>query len=346
MPVMQLIIIPLAADFEVKNINIAIVNNDHSTLSDQLISKITASGYFRLTEYGNSYKEAYNKFERDKADIVLEIPPNFEKDLLRENKQKLYLATNAINGLKALLGSNYLARIIGNFNAELRSQLTVGQPVPPAPTIEIAAINWYNVHLNYRFFMVPGILVLLVTIVGAYLSSLNIVKEKEVGTIEQINVTPIRKVYFILGKLLPFWIIGNVVFTIGLFLVARILYGIVPEGNIFALYGFLWIYLVAVLGIGLLVSTYSANQQQAMSLMFFFMMIFVLMGGLFTPIDSMPDWAKMISRFNPVTYFIEVMRMIVMKGSSWDAIKQHIYIMFGFAVFFNTWAIWNYRKTS
>ena len=194
--------------------------------------------------------------------------------------------------------------------------------------------------------MVPGILVFLVTMIGAYMCALNLVKEKEVGTIEQINVTPIKKYHFILGKLIPFWIIGILVFSVGLFVIGRWVYGIIPLGNIGILYAFLAIYLIAVLGIGLLISTYSNSQQQAMSLAFFFMMIFLLMSGLFTSIDSMPEWAKWIARLNPVTYFIEVMRMLVMKGSGFDDIKNHFIIMAGFAIFFNGWAIINYKKTS
>jgi ABC-2 type transport system permease protein len=191
--------------------------------------------------------------------------------------------------------------------------------------------------------MVPGILAILVTMVGGFLTALNIVKEKEVGTIEQINVTPIKKQYFILGKLIPFWILGNVVFTIGL-IISWLIYGIIPLGNILVLYGFIWLFLLAVLGFGLLISTYSDTQQQAMLIMFFFMMIFILMGGLFTPIDSMPGWAKVIARFNPLSYMIDVMRMVILKGSGWKDILPQLWKIALFAVVLNTWAILNYRK--
>jgi ABC-2 type transport system permease protein len=194
--------------------------------------------------------------------------------------------------------------------------------------------------------MVPAILVILVTMVGAYMCGLNIVKEKEIGTIEQINVSPIKKHHYILGKLIPFWIIGMVVFTIGFFGVSWLIYGIVPIGNLFLLYAYLALFLIAILGFGLLISTYSETQQQAMSVSFFFMMIFILMSGLFTSIDAMPGWAQKIAFANPVTYFIEVMRMVVLKGSGVVNITKHIFIMIGFAILFNTWAIINYRKTS
>ena len=346
LPLVQLLIMPLAADYEIKNVNITIVDHDRSTFSRDLTSKILSSGYFKLTDYNNSFSSGFEKMENNETDLILEIPPNFERNLSRENTQNLFVAVNAINGTKAMVGSAYLGRIIASFNKDIRTKMLPPAKVPNMPTIEIVSSNWYNRYLNYPVFMVPGILVILVTMVGSYMCALNIVKEKETGTIEQINVTPIHKHHFILGKLIPFWVIGMFVFTVGLFLVSRIVYGIMPAGSVLVLYSFLAIYLLAVLGIGLIISTYSNTQQQAMSLAFFFMMIFILMGGLFTPIDSMPEWAKWIARVNPVTYFIEVMRMIVMKGSGFYDIRIHLLITAGFALFFNTWAVWNYRKTS
>ena len=199
--------------------------------------------------------------------------------------------------------------------------------------------------MNYRIFMVPGILAILVTMIGGYLSALNIVKEKEIGTIEQINVTPIKKHHFILGKLIPFWILGLIVFSLGL-LVSWLVYGIIPLGSIILLYGFVAVYLLAVLGFGLLISTFCDTQQQAMFIAFFFLMIFILMGGLFTPIDSMPDWAKAVTKLNPVSYLIDVMRMIILKGSGIKDVQYHLYIIMLFAIILNSWAVWNYKKTS
>ncbi|XOV94806.1 MAG: ABC transporter permease [Bacteroidota bacterium] len=343
-PIIQLIILPLAADFEIKNINISIVDNDRSGRSREMVEKIKSSGYFRLIDYTHDFRLAFADIESDEADVVLEIPQNFEKALKRERKGSLFIAVNAINGTKAAVGGAYLTQIINAYNRDIR-MVNVGTQ-SFTPTIGVAVINWFNPLLNYKFFMVPGILVILVTMVGGYMSALNIVKEKEVGTIEQVNVTPIKKFHFILGKLIPFWVLGVFVFTVGMFVVGWGIYGIVPLGSIFLLYGFLALYLVAILGIGLLVSTYSNTQQQAMSISFLMMTIFILMSGLFTPIESMPEWAQIIANLNPVTYFVEVMRMIVMKGSGFVHITNHILIMIGFAVLFNTWAILNYRKTS
>ncbi|MFT3908392.1 MAG: ABC transporter permease [Ferruginibacter sp.] len=345
MPIVQLIILPLAANYEVKNINLAIIDHDHSTYSQKLITTITASGYFKLTGYKNLYKEAMQLVEADKADLVLEIPQNFEKDLVRENEQKLFIAVNAINGTKANLGGSYLGSIIKKFNTDIRVQLLQPEKFNEQPGIDIVNTNWFNPFMNYHVFMVPGILAILVTMIGGFLSALNIVKEKEVGTIEQINVTPIKKYQFILGKLIPFWILGNVVFTVGL-LVARLFYGIVPLGSVLLLYGFIGIYLLAILGFGLLVSTFCESQQQAMFVMFFFMIIFILMGGLFTSIDSMPEWAQLVTKFNPVSYLIDVMRMIILKGSALKDVLPQLGVVALFAVLLNGWAVVNYKKTT
>lgn len=345
MPVMQLIILPLAANYEIKNINLAVVDNDRSDYSRDLINQVAASGYFKLKSYNDSYQQAFTQIEDDNADLILEIPHGFEQDLMKESKQQLFIGVNAINGTKAGLGGGYISEIIRDYNNGLRKKLNVPTNFNAIPVIEITSSNWYNSHLNYRLFMVPGILAILVTLVGGFLSSLNIVKEKEAGTIEQINVSPVKKYHFILGKLIPFWILGNVVFILGL-LVGWIFYGIIPLGNLIVLYTFIWVYLLAILGFGLLVSTFCDTQQQAMLIMFFFVMIFVLMGGLFTPIDSMPDWAKTVSKFNPISYFIEVMRMVVIKGSGFKDISKHILIIIGFAIVLNSAAIVNYRKTS
>lgn len=345
MPVIQLLILPWAADYEVKNIKLALVDNDRSEYSRRLINKISSSGYFILTDFSNSYNTSLQQVEEDKADLVLQIPVHFEKDLVKENEAKLFMAINAINGVKANLGGAYLNSIIKDYNQQVRTEWIQFPRFNPEILIAITSSNWYNPLMNYKYFMVPGILVILITMVGLNLAALNIVKEKEIGTIEQINVTPIRKYHFILGKLIPFWILGLLVLTIGL-TIARLVYGILPAGSFITIYLFAALYLLAVLGLGLLLSTYATNQQQAMLISFFIMMIFILLGGLYTSIDSMPEWAKTITRFNPVAYFIDVMRMVVLKGSSLADIKYHLLKMAGFAVVFNAWAVFSYRKRS
>ena len=227
MPMMQLLFLPLAADYEMKNIKITVVDQDHSSYSQQLIAKITASGYFKLRNYSNSYNEAIKDIEQDRSDLILTIPPKFEKDLVKEDQSTVFMSVNAINGVKANLGGAYLGRILQDYNREIRLKWIQLPRFNPEPAIEVVSSNWFNPLMNYKYFMVPGILVVLLTMVGSFLATLNIVKEKEIGTIEQINVTPIKRHHFILGKLIPFWILGLAILTIGL-LIARVFYGIVP----------------------------------------------------------------------------------------------------------------------
>jgi ABC-2 type transport system permease protein len=344
-PLLQLMLLPWTADYEVRNVKLAIVDHDRSTYSRQLIAKITASGYFELDHFSNSYKKAFKEIEQNKADIIVEIPNDFEKDIIRYNEATLFFAANAINGVKAGLGTLYLQSIVREFNQEVRDEWIQIPRLNPEITIDIRPSNWYNPLMNYKYFMVPGILVMLVTIVGSFLTSMNIVKEKEKGTIEQINVTPIKKYHFILGKLIPFWIIGLLILTIGM-LISWILYGIGPVGSFFTIYIFAAIYLLAILGFGLLISTFASSQQQAMLVTFFLFMIFVLLGGLYTPIESMPLWAQWFTRFNPVTYFIEVMRLVVLKGSSLSDIMPHLFKVLAFAIVLNIWAVLSYHKRS
>ncbi|HEU4574865.1 MAG TPA: ABC transporter permease [Chitinophagaceae bacterium] len=345
MPVVQLTILPLAADYQVKNVLLTVVDHDHSQYARQLVSKITASGYFKLVDYSPSFANGLQDVEQDKADLILEIPASFEKNIVRENEGQLLVSINAINGTRANLGGAYLRSIIQDFNQQIRTRWIQVPRLPSETTIDVTFSNWFNPLMNYQYFMVPGILVILVTMVGSSLAALNIVKEKEIGTIEQINVTPVKKYQFILGKLVPFWVLGMLIMTIGLG-IARVVYGISPAGSLLAIYLFAAVYLLAVLGLGLLLSTYTVNQQQAMLLSFFLLMIFILLGGLYTSIDSMPHWAQLITKINPVSYFIEVMRMVVLKGSSLSDIRSHIFIMLGFAIVLNGWAIVNYRKRS
>ncbi|WP_085536552.1 ABC transporter permease [Massilibacteroides vaginae] len=336
MPVIQLIILPFAANFEMKNVNLAIVDNDRSVVTAQLTDKIISSGYFRLTALESSYENALPFMENNNADIIFEYPLAMEKDLGQEGSVTVSITANAVNGTKAGLGSSYLASIIRQYNLE-QTLSTATAPV------QIKSTHLFNHHLDYKAYMVPGIMAFLLTLIGGFLSALNIVAEKEKGTIEQINVTPVPKSIFLLSKLVPFWIIGLILLAFGM-LTAWVIYGFVPVGNILTIYLFAAIYLIALTGLGLAVSAISTTQQQAMFTMFFCAMIFALLSGLFTPISSMPQWAQTITLFNPIRYFVEVMRMIYLKGSYLTDIADHLLIVCGFAVFFNAIAILGYRK--
>ncbi len=342
MPVMQLLLIPLAADYEVKHISIAIIDQDRSNDSQRLVQKVGASNYFRIVATPRDYKAGMVLMERGQADIVLTIPPNFERDLATSGHASLQLVADAVNGVRAGLGTSYAVAMVRQFQGELRSQAPSQGGMAP-PLIEVTSASWYNPHVNYPAFMVPGLLPILVTMVGAFLTSLNIVQEKEAGTIEQMNVTPIRKYEFILGKLIPFWVLGMVSITLGM-VVAKLAFNLLPAGSFLTIYLFSAIYLVGVLGIGLFISAITDSQQQATLISFFAMMVFILLGGLYTPIESMPPWARTIAAFNPPAYFISVVRAVYMKGSTVQDLLPTLLKLVGFAVVFNTLAVWSYRK--
>ncbi|MEN0010692.1 ABC transporter permease, partial [Flavobacterium nitrogenifigens] len=264
-PIFQLIILPLAANFEVKSVNIVYVDHDHSSYSQKLINKIGSSGYFHIVGAPASYLEGLKFIERADADLILEIPSGFERNLVREGSQKVNIAADAINGTKSNIGNAYLNVVLADFSNDLDIRFKLQpQSASVSPSlITLNSTNWYNPRAEYKYYMVPGILVLLLTLIGGFITALNIVKEKEIGTIEQINVTPIQKWQFILGKLIPFWIVGMTVFTVGL-IVMYLIYGIFPQGSFLVLYLFAGVYLTALLGLGLLISKFADKQLKAM----------------------------------------------------------------------------------
>jgi len=345
MPMVQLIVLAYAADFEVRNVRICIVDQDLSSASRILLGKFEASPHFLVSGTSTRGQDGLDQIQKGDADLSLVIPNDFERDLLRERVGKLQLQVNAINGTKALLGNAYAESIIRSFLADYQITYEPSALQARQTGVHVVFSNWYNPELEYHNFMVPGILVILVTLVGMFMSGLNIVREKELGTMEQINVTPIRKYQFIVGKLSPFWIIGMMELALGLF-IAKMVFDIPIVGSLGLVFGYAAVYLLAVLGIGLFISTVTETQQQAMFLAWFFVVIFVLMSGLFTPIESMPDWTQVLTWFNPIAYFVEVNRLILLKGAGIAAIQNHFWKTGLFAAVTLTLAILNYRKTS
>ncbi|MCL2651940.1 MAG: ABC transporter permease, partial [Candidatus Azobacteroides sp.] len=281
--------------------------------------------------------------EREKADMIVEIRPDFEKDLITAGAADVMISANTVNIIKGGLGSTYMMGIVRDFAGEIRGE-KIQSPKAALPVIDIVTQSRFNPFMDYKMFMIPALMVVLMTIVCGFLPALNIVNEKEIGTIEQINVTPVSKLMFILGKLIPYWIIGLGLFTFCLTL-AALVYGLVPAGNLLTIYLSVFVYLLVISGFGLIVSNHSSTLQQAIFVMFFFLIILILISGLFTPIASMPDWAQKFTLFNPLRYFIEIMRMAYLKGSSIGHLTKQLLALGTFAVVLNTWAVMSYRKS-
>jgi len=347
LPFIQLLVLSNAASFEVKNIKFSYVDNDHSAASRELISKFQSSSYFVMIGAYSSKKEANLQMQKGKVDVILEIPNHFESNLVADKKASLAVSINAIDGAAAGVTNVYITQIINSYNQKVQSKLyqyNDNSFVQPQNIITIPSF-WFNNNLNYKTLMVPGILVLLVTMLTLFLSAMNIVREKEMGTVEQIHVTPIKKHQFIIGKLFPFWVLGLFILTIGL-TIARVVFHIPILGNIGLIYLFTAVYLLVILGIGLFISNYTETQQQAMFIAWFLTVIFILMSGLFTPIESMPVWAQQITRFNPIRYFVEIIRMVMLKGATFSDISTSFFIIVFYAFAINGLAVWSYKKTS
>ena len=323
-PCRMMLIIPWAATLEIEDLRIVIIDNDHSPSSERLVHRIEASPYFKLTGLPDTYRDGLEAIEKDRADMLLEIPRGFEKEQVNGRPASALVAVNAVNGTKGGLGSSYLNQILA-----------------PAGNTSIRYL--FNPHLEYKNYMVPALMTMLLVLLCGFLPALNVVGEKEAGTIEQINVTPVSRFTFILSKLLPYWLIGFIVLNLCM-LLAWLVYGLTPSGNIFCIYIATIVFTFVVSGLGLVISNYSATMQQAMFVMWFCMLIFILMSGLFTPISSMPQWAQCITYANPLRYFMEIMRMVYLKGSSLTDILPQLGTLAIFATVLYLWAIVSYKK--
>jgi len=342
LPVIQLLILSNAATYEIKNIKFNIVDFDQSHFSRELISKFTASNYFVLNDVSFSVENSEESFKKNQSKLIIHIPKDFEKNFRTSGLSEVQLVINAEDGSAAGIVNNYATNIIRQFNIDMGVESSVKPEA--VPVINITYANWYNPELNYKTYMVPGILVVLVTMIGAFLSGMNVVKEKEIGTIEQLNVTPIKKYQFIIGKLMPFWIIGIGELAFGL-LLGIIIFKIPLLGSPLIIFMLASVYLVVILGMGLLISTLTDTQQQAMFIAWFILVLFTLMGGVFTPVESMPAWAQTIAYFNPIAQFNRAMRMIMLKGSGFNDVLPTLYFFLVYASVMMSLAVWRYRKT-
>ena len=342
-PIIQMLLLVPALTFEIKNVNLCVIDRDMTSESRSLINQLEGSIFFRVNYRTFSEEEARDLLHKDKCDLILEVPAGFSKNIGNRVPSKVMVSVNAINAVNAQLSWAYLNGILRDYNMNLVAENTSSMPAVKVPQIRITNRYWYNEMLNYKYYMLPGILGILVTAIGFLLAGLNLVREKEIGTIEQINVTPVRKYQFIIAKMFPFLIIGLIDLAIGL-IIGKLTFNIPFEGSVALLFLSSSIFLVAVLGLALFISTFSSSQQQYMFMAFFFMIIFILMSGIFTPFESMPVWAQKADIINPVAHLMRINRMVMLKGSAFTDISREIYSLAVIATSFTSLAVFRYRK--
>lgn len=340
-PLMIMLIMPWATTLDIKNIDAVIVDRDMSATSRKFTETVNASTYFRLKNIADSYEEAIDIMEYGNADLIVEIPSGFGNELVNTGTADMLVAINTVNSTKGVLGRAYI---------EMLSQEFSSKQLPPsvngiAPRIELSVKNMYNPLLNYKYTMIPGLMVIVIVLLCGFMPAANIVQEKELGTIEQINVTPVSKFTFICAKLIPYWAIGLLALSL-CFLLSWLIYGLTPEGSVWTMYFFAAIFILVMTGLGLIISNHSSTMQQATFVMLFFVMIFIMMCDLLTPAQSMPDWAQVIAAFNPTKYMVNVMRAVYLKGSGIADLTTDLIALSVMAIILNTWAVLSYRKTN
>ncbi len=317
-PIVIMCIMPWVMQMEVKNIVVDVVDIDHTVESQRLVQQIAASNYFIFGGQKASYAEAIKDIEKGKADVILEIRDG-----------KYLIAANAVNGTKGSMGSAYLSQIVSS-----------RQPIVNSP---LSVLNLYNKHQNYKLFMIPALLAIVMMLMTGFLPTLNIVGEKETGTIEQMNVTPVSKWAFILSKLIPYWLIAFFVITVCL-LLAWLIYGLTPAGPLWLVYVLAMLLALFFSSFGLIVSNYSDTMQQAVFVMWFFVVTIMLLSGLFTPTRSMPEWAYVTTYVNPMHYFIDAIRTVFIRGGGFREVAYQVFALLSIGIVMGGWAVQSYKK--
>jgi ABC-2 type transport system permease protein len=346
-PIVQMLVLANAATFEIRDTPTWIVDLDRTATSRGLVNRIAGSGHFDIIGTTASLEVADRSMLAGDATLLLTIPHDFEESLVRTRRADVQLTLNAEKGSAAGIVQSYATSILASYSMELGAaavgRASRSRPGTGGPGMEIIQHTRYNPTRNYKHYMVPGLLVALVTLIGTLLTSQNIAREKELGTLEQLNVTPITRGQFIAGKLLPYWGLGMAELAIGL-LVGVLVFAVPVRGSLILLFSVAAVYLLVALGIGLFISTLVTTQQQAMFVTFFVVNIYLLMSGLFTPIDSMAPWVQTASQINPVRHFVTISRAILMKGAGVQEIWRPFEILGVFAVVVLTVAVRQYRK--
>ena len=326
-PIVIMCVMPWVMQMEVKNIVVDVVDIDHTVESQRLVQQIAASNYFIFGGQKATYAEAMKDIEKGRADVILEIRGG-----------KYLIAANAVNGTKGSMGSAYLSQIVASNVTTLTSNFT-------HHTSNITPLTLYNKGQNYKLYMIPALFAIVMMLMTGFLSTLNIVGEKEAGTIEQINVTPVSKWSFILAKLIPYWLIALFVITVCL-LLAWFVYGITPAGPVWLIYVLAMLLALFFSSFGLIVSNYSDTMQQAMFVMWFFVVSIMLLSGLFTPTQSMPQWAYLTTYINPMHYFIDAIRTVFIHGGGLHETAHQVLAIAGIGTLMGCWAVKSYKKNS
>ncbi len=332
-PIVIMCVMPWVMQMEVKNIVVDVVDNDRSTRSQQIVHSIEASDYFIFGGQKPAYHDALAEIEHGKADVVLVIPQDYGKEIEMGKMPQVLIAANAVNGTKGSMGSAYLSQI-------------VTRSVPYAAiSSQPSTLLLYNKHQNYKLYMIPALLAIVMMLMTGFLPTLNIVGEKEAGTIEQINVTPVSKWAFILSKLIPYWLIALFVVTVCL-LLAWLIYGLTPAGPLWLVYVLAMLLALFFSSFGLIVSNYSDTMQQAVFVIWFFVVTIMLLSGLFTPTRSMPSWAYMTTYVNPMHYFIDAIRTVFIRGGAFREVAHQVFALLGIGIVMSLWAVQSYKKNN
>jgi len=334
-PIMIMCVMPWVMNMEVKNIKVTVVDNDRSTLSQQLVHSIEASNYLIFNGQQPTYRTALQEIEKSRADVVMVIPQDYSRDMTLGKQPQVLVAANAVNGTKGAMGGAYLTQIV---TAHVNPDVAAIQS-------RVSTLFLYNKNLNFKLFMIPALFAIVMMLMTGFLPALNIVGEKEAGTIEQINVTPVSKWAFILAKLIPYWIIALFVITVCL-LLAWAVYGITSVGPLALIYLLVMLLALFWSSFGLMISNYSDTMQQAIFVMWFFVVMMLLLSGLFTPTRSMPSWAYATTYVNPMSYFIDAVRTVFIRGGGITSIWHQLLALLGIGSVMATWAVLSYKKNS
>ena len=332
-PIMMICVMPWVMNQEVKNIRVDVVDNDRSTLSRQLVQRIEASNYFIFNGQKRTYRAALKDIEAMDADVVLVIPLHYSRDLTQGHRPQVLIAANAVNGTKGSMGSAYLSQIV---TAHV-------EPSVAAMQAKLSTLFLYNKHLNYKVFMIPALFAMVMMLMCGFLPTLNIVGEKEAGTIESINVTPVPKWAFILAKLIPYWLIALFVIVVNI-LLSWLIYGITCAGPLWLVFVLAMLLALFWSSFGLIISNYSDTMQQAVFVMWFFVVCMLLLSGLFTPVRSMPHLAYLTTYVNPMHYFVDGIRTVFVRGGDFHSIAHQLLALLVIASLMAVWAIKSYRK--